>query len=144
MTPSSKVSAYLDLERQADESDGRPAPDLAIKLDAAWRLLTPDEIRWIRARRDDQRNPFEESARSKKVLALLAKVPVGANRDANRITAEWLVGMSPAERGLFAQMAGCKAPSSETWRQLVEAVKQRRTVEEMESEDPFARARGDR
>lgn len=125
-----RVLAYLDLERQVEAADGHPDPDLVDRMNAAWKVLTPAEVRAVRARNPGHGNSFEEAARGRKILKLLAKVPVGASREANRITAEWLVGFSPDERALFAQMAGCKSPSSETWRQLVEAVRSRRSVDE--------------
>lgn len=134
MKPSDHVQAYLDLEREADEADGAPSLDLVARIDAAWKRLTPAEVTWLRARPVGHGvGPFENAARRRKVLKLLEFVPTGASRAENQICAEWLKGMSPPERGLFAKLAKCNAPSEETWRQLIEAVKARKTVDEIDA-----------
>jgi hypothetical protein len=127
------LSAYLHLERQADEADGHPTPELADRLAAAWNNLSPGEIRWLRNRGMPEGSPFEDAARGKKVARLLASVPVCESADDTRITAEWLESMSVPDRALWAKkMAGVRAPSAETWRQLVEAVKARKTIGEVD------------
>ena len=85
------------------------------------------------ARRPDGVGPFEDAARRRKVLKLLAFVPMAASRAENDVTAAWLARMSVPERGIFAKVAGCNAPSDETWRQLIEAVKARKTVGDVDA-----------
>src|SRR5690348_10925956 len=79
----------------------------------------------------DRRNPFEEASRGRKVIAILAIVPTGETPEQNRIIAEFLANLSPAERAIFAQAAHVKSPSSETWSAVVDAVRSRRTVGEV-------------
>jgi len=129
---SPRVSAYLGLERLAEESEGRASADLRARIDAAWEALTPDEVRWIRARQSNGVGPFEDSARRRKVLKLLAFVPMAGSNAENEVCADWLTRMSVPERAIFAKVAGANAPSDETWRQLVEAVKARKTIGEVD------------
>lgn len=124
------LSTYLGLEREAEASDGRPSPDLKRRLDAAWEALSAREVAWLRARTPGEGSHFEESARRRKVLKLLAATPCGGDAAENAAIAEWLEALTPPERGLFAKEAGCNAPSTETWKQLLEAVRARRSVEE--------------
>lgn len=134
MTQSPRITVYLDLEHEADETNGDPSPELVGRIDAAWKRLTPAEVTWLRARPVGHGvGPFENAARRRKVLKILEFVPTGASRVENQICAEWLRGMSPPERGLFAKLAKCNAPSEETWRQLIEAVKARKTVDEVDA-----------
>lgn len=76
-------------------------------------------------------NAHEEAARAAKLLKLLAFVPTGSSREINQITAEWLAALSVPERAIFAWLAGCNAPSGETWDQLVQAVSARKTIDEV-------------
>lgn len=130
---SPNVSAYLGLERLAEEAEGQPSADLRRRLYIAWRELTAEEVAWIRSRRTaDGANHFQDAARRKKVLKLLAFVPMAGSGAENEITAAWLARMSVPERGIFAKVAGCNAPSETTWGQLIEAVKARKTLDEAE------------
>ena len=132
LIPETSLSAYLGLERLAEEADGRPSADLRARLNAAWKALTPAEVAWLRARQSSG-GPFEDAARRRKVLKLLAFVPMAGSAAENEVTAAWLARMSVPERGIFAKVASCNAPSDESWRQLIEAVKARKTVDEVDA-----------
>lgn len=71
---------------------------------------------------------FEVIARQRKVAALLALVPASRTEREHEAVADTLAGFSPADRVRFAAHAGVRAPSEETWRQLVEAVRARKAV----------------
>lgn len=123
-SPSPRLSAYLGLERQAEDTDGAPSRDLLDRLDAAWKGLTAYEVAWLRARRPGQTtSPFEDAARAKKVASILAVVPTGETTEQNRIIAEFLTGLSVPERAIFAKAAKANAPSAETWQQVIDAVR---------------------
>jgi len=127
------LSAYLHLERQADEADGHPTPELADRLAAAWNNLSEAEIRWLRNRGTPEGNPFESAGRARKLAKLMASVPMAETPDDNRIMAEFLEGLSVPDRAAWAkEWAKCNAPSAETWRQLVEGVKARKTIGEVD------------
>lgn len=76
---------------------------------------------------------FEENARARKVLAILAVVPTGETSAENRIIAEFLAALSAPERALFAKIAKVNAPSEETWRQVISAVLARKPISEVAS-----------
>lgn len=130
ITASRALSTYLGLEREAEASDGQPSPDLRARLDTAWKALSPREVAWLRGRQPGAGNHFEDAARNRKVIKLLAAVPCGDDAAENGAIADWLEALTPPERGLFAKEAGCNAPSTETWKQLLEAVRARRSVDE--------------
>jgi hypothetical protein len=56
------------VDRQAEEADGNPSPDLVRDLDAAWAELSPAEVAWLRAR-PPAGEPNEDGARARKVRA---------------------------------------------------------------------------
>ena len=129
--PSTRLSTYLGLERLAEAADGQPSADLRIRLDAAWDALTAVEVAWLRARRPvDSENHFQEAARSRKVLAILAVVPTGETTFQNESIAAFLLGLSVEDRNGFAFEAQVNAPSDETWRQVVAGVLAREPIGE--------------
>lgn len=65
-----------------------------------------------------RRESFEASGRAKKVGKLLDAIPEGAHPD-------WVLKMSPSERGALAEMVGVKDPSDKTWRALADALADR-------------------
>ena len=132
MKPSTRLSTYLGLERLAEAADGQPSDDLRTRLDAAWDALTAVEVAWLRARRPeaDHGNQFQEAARSRKVLAILAVVPTGETTFQNESIAAFLLGLSVEDRDAFAAEAHVNAPSDETWRQVVAGVLARKPIGE--------------
>lgn len=92
---------------------------------------------WLRPGQHEAPNPREEAARSRKVLAMLDKTPIGRTPEENAIIAEWLAALSVPERAIWAAGAGCRSPSETTWRQLIAAVRERKTVDEV-ADDFFA------
>lgn len=73
----------------------------------------------------------EKSARTVKVLKILAVIPQGDTAEANGRAADLLAALPQIDRDLLAAQAGQKVPSAETWRQVVEAVRMRRPVAEL-------------
>lgn len=85
-------------------------------------------------------NPWEESARTKKVIAILALVPAGDTAAEMGEIADWLAALPQADRDALAAAAGVNSPSPETWGRLVDAARAR-----VARSDAFARAgRGQR
>lgn len=70
-------------------------------------------------------NPWEEAARTKKVLAILSRIPSGATLAKVEATADWLEGLCQEDRDALAAAAGVKPPSPETWDRVVEAARSR-------------------
>ncbi len=82
---------------------------------------------------NSKRNPHEEAARSRKVLAILSVVPTGETSEQNRIIAEFLAALSVPERAIFAKKAKVNAPSKETWDLVLSAVRARTPIAEVEA-----------
>jgi hypothetical protein len=74
-------------------------------------------------------NIFERDGRAAKLALLLAHVPTAAMPEACDAIADRLASFSKKEREAFAEGAGCKRPpSSQTWSELVGAVRVRKAV----------------
>lgn len=73
----------------------------------------------------DAMSVFEYAARARKVAAIVALCPAGSTPREREAVAETLETFSAADRARFAAAAGVRAPSTETWAQVVEAVRAR-------------------
>jgi len=82
----------------------------------------------------------EAAARTAKVVKILDAVPAGKTAAEVAGTAEWLAGLTVAERNALAAAVVVNAPSDETWA-LVVATQRKRAPE---TANPFARVREDR
>ena len=67
-------------------------------------------------------NPYAQSARARKVLAMLQRLPAEAFASPTR-AAEFLATWPQSDRNALATHAGVTPPSEETWAQFVAAVR---------------------
>jgi len=79
-------------------------------------------------------NDFAARARTRKVLALAARVPTGADAEERDQIATFFANLTQADRDAFAADAGVKTPSDVTWELLIQVLRDRAI-----DEDPFAR-----
>jgi hypothetical protein len=71
-------------------------------------------------------NPYEDSARARKVIALMGVVPQTRTQAQNDMVALFLESLSQAQRDVYGVLAGCKTPPSETtWEMVVATVRAR-------------------
>ena len=68
---------------------------------------------------------YERLGRARKVAKMLAKLPILPLDTTGERTIAVLEQATPANRAQFASWAGVTAPSDETWRDLIEAVRAR-------------------
>jgi hypothetical protein len=76
-------------------------------------------------------NAFAEAARAKKVVAILNAIPTGRTAAENAKIAAYFFSLSPEERKSFADHVGVNVPSEETWTKVCEALRARKTVDEV-------------
>lgn len=76
-------------------------------------------------------NPHERAARARKVAAMLALVPPGADRREQDALADVLVGFDADARVRWAAAAGCSSPSLATWADLVAVTRARPSAQEI-------------
>jgi len=79
-------------------------------------------------------NDFAARARLRKVLALAARVPTGADPEECDQIATFFEKLTQADRDAFAADAGVKTPSDVTWELLIQVLRDRAV-----NIDPFAR-----
>jgi len=79
-------------------------------------------------------NDFAARARTRKVLALAARVPTGADPEECDQIATFFEKLAPSDRDAFAADAGVKPPSDVTWELLIQVLRDRAV-----NIDPFAR-----
>jgi len=79
-------------------------------------------------------NDFAARARLRKVLALAARVPAGADPEECDQIATFFQNLTQADRDAFAADAGVKAPSDVTWELLIQVLRDRAA-----NTNPFAR-----
>lgn len=71
-------------------------------------------------------NPYEDSARARKVIQLLSVIPAGRTQAENDLIALLFEGLDAKQRGVYEVLADLKHPASdETWRQTLSAVRAR-------------------
>lgn len=71
-------------------------------------------------------NPYEDTARAKKVIAILGVLPPTRSQAQNDLLATFLEQLPTAQRDVYGLLAGCKtAPSDTTWGMVVAAVRAR-------------------
>jgi hypothetical protein len=91
-----------------------------LSAEQAWRRLSPPTG-----------NVYADRARARKVAAILARVPFATNALDREREAQVLERFTREDRDVFAAAAGQKPPSDETWRQVVAAVRARKTDDEL-------------
>ena len=79
-------------------------------------------------------NDFAARARTRKVLALAARVPTGADPEECDQIATFFENLTKADRDAFAKAAEVNAPSDVTWELLIQVLRDRAV-----RTDPFAR-----
>lgn len=68
---------------------------------------------------------YERLGRERKAARIAARVPFGQSDERNEWMLKRLADATPEERAQFAADAGCNPPSDETWRRVVEIVRER-------------------
>lgn len=76
-------------------------------------------------------NAFAEAARARRVVAFLNAIPTGRTAAENLKIAAYFSALSPEERKSFADHVGVNVPSEETWAKVCEALRARKTVDEV-------------
>jgi hypothetical protein len=80
-------------------------------------------------------NEFEQAARERKCLRMLAALPATASTAESQSLADCLAKFTIADRARWATNAGCNPPSESTWTRFVELARRR----EPARRDPFSR-----